>query len=58
GLDIPDFNKKYNKDFEKEYKKIINKYMDLKMLEIKNEKCLLTEKGILLSNNIMSEFIE
>ncbi|MBQ3640426.1 radical SAM family heme chaperone HemW [bacterium] len=58
GLDIDSFNKKYNVDFEGKYKNIIKKYSDLNMLKTKNRKCFLTKKGILLSNEIMSEFIE
>ena len=58
GLDINGFNKKYNVDFEEKYENIINRYSDLDMLKVQDCKCFLTKKGILLSNEIMSEFIE
>lgn len=57
GVDINNFDKKYQSNFKKDYEKIIEKYSKLGLLEIKNEHCKLTEKGILLSNDIMSEFI-
>ena len=58
GINIKDINAKYNIDFEKKYKKIIEKYSQLNLLEIDNNHCQLTEKGILLSNDIMSEFLD
>lgn len=58
GLDIKDFNQKYKINFEQKYEKIIDKYFKLKLLKIENSHCKLTENGILLSNDIMSEFIE
>lgn len=58
GLDIAKFNQKYKIDFEQTYKTIIEKYSNLEMLKIENSHCKLTEKGILLSNDIMSEFID
>ena len=58
GVDIQDINAKYNIDFEKKYKKIIEKYAELNLLEIIDNHCKLTEKGILLSNDIMSEFLD
>lgn len=56
GININLLNKKFNIDFEKRYKGIIEKYSQL--LVIENNTCKLTEEGILLSNNIMSEFID
>lgn len=58
GIDINKINKKYNINFEEKYKKIISKYENLKLLINKDGYCHLTKKGILLSNTIMSEFIE
>lgn len=58
GLDIAKFNQKYEIDFEQTYKTILEKYSNLEMLKIENNHCKLTEKGILLSNDIMSEFID
>ena len=58
GLDIEKFNQKYKMDFKQKYQKIIEKYSSLELLKIENSHCKLTKNGILLSNNIMSEFIE
>lgn len=57
GININNINKKYNIDFIKKYEKIIKTYTAFNLLEIKNNICRLTEKGILLSNEIMCEFI-
>ena len=58
GIDIKEINKKYNIDFLKKYETIIKKYEKLSLLTVKNNHCKLTEQGILLSNEIMSEFID
>lgn len=58
GIKISNINKKYNIDFEEKYKKIIDKYKKIDLLSINKERCFLTEKGFLLSNEIMSEFID
>lgn len=58
GINIEHLNKKYNIDFEKKYKDIIKKYTNLELLKIDSGNCHLTKKGILLSNNIMSEFLD
>ncbi len=55
GLNITEFNRKYNVDFIKMYKRIIEKYKNL--LEFNQKSIKLTENGFLLSNEIMSEFI-
>ena len=58
GINISEINQKYQINFEKNYEKIITKYTSLKLLKIENNFCALTEKGILLSNEIMSEFLD
>ena len=57
GLNIKEFNNKYNTDFFMLYKKIINKYKNTELLTINEDNIKLTENGFLLSNEIMSEFI-
>ncbi len=57
GLDISAFNKKYKLDFLNKYKKIIDKYQRLKLINIDANRIALTEEGFLLSNEIMSEFL-
>ena len=56
GINFEKINKKFNIDFEKEYERILNKYS--KYLQKNKNFYFLTEKGFLISNEIMSEFIE
>lgn len=56
GINIHKINKKYNIDFETKYKNIIDKYKEF-LIKTPNGYTLNTE-GFLISNNIMSEFIE
>lgn len=49
GVDISKIDKTYLKN--------IQKYLDMKLLKIENEHLKLTKEGILLSNEIMAEFI-
>ena len=58
GIDIENINQKYKINFEQKYQKIIEKYSSLGLLKVENSHCKLTEQGILLSNDIMSEFID
>ena len=58
GINITNLENKYQINFKEKYKKIIDKYSKLQLLEIQNYHCYLTEKGFLLSNEIMSEFID
>ncbi len=58
GININKINKKYNTDFMTKYNKIISKYVNLGLLKTENETVKLTRRGILLSNEIMSEFID
>lgn len=56
GINFEEINSKFNIDFEKKYKNILTKYT--KYLVKNGEFYHLTESGILISNEIMSEFIE
>lgn len=56
GIDIIKINKKFNIDFESKYKNIIVKYKDL-LVKTKLGYAFTTQ-GSLLSNNILSEFID
>ena len=58
GIDIKKINQKYKIDFIKKFEKIINKYLDIELIKYEKDTIRLTRKGILLSNEIMSEFIE
>ena len=57
GINIDNINKKYNINFEKKYSVILNKYKKLNLLTAENGTVKLTKKGILLSNEVMCEFI-
>ncbi len=57
GIDVEKINKKFSVNFEERYKKIIEKFIHSEHL-IKTEKGYkLSKEGILLSNNILSEFL-
>lgn len=58
GINIQELNNKYNINFIEKYKEIIEKYSKLNMLIIDDGRCRLTQEGTLLSNIIMSEFID
>lgn len=57
GINLKEVNKKFGIDFLTEYKTVTEKYIDAQMLEIKNGNLRFTEKGISVSNYILSDFI-
>ena len=57
GLNIATINENFGIDFEKKYQKILNKYIPQYIYKTSNGYAL-TIDGILLSNNILAEFIE
>lgn len=58
GIDTNRINEKFGVDFNKNYKKIIDKYVLSKHMETTKTGYKLTLEGLLLSNDILSEFIE
>ena len=56
GLDIQQINEKFDIDFEKKYEKILEKYQEF-IRKTQNGYALNTN-GILISNTILSEFIQ
>ena len=56
GIDISLFKEKYNIDFETKYKTILDKYLPEYIQKTPNG-YKLTLQGVLLSNNILAEFI-
>ncbi len=58
GINVGFINAKFNIDFEKKYKEVLSKYMLTGHIEYKNGAYILTQSGILVSNIILSEFIE
>lgn len=58
GINIEKINQKFNIDFRKKYAPIINKYVLYKFLKETNAGFALTNEGILISNTILSEFLD
>lgn len=58
GINIEEINKKFNIDFRKKYAATVDKYISYKYLSETNTGFKLTTEGILVSNVILSEFIE
>lgn len=56
GIDVNKINEIYNIDFEKKYKRVLNKYMPDYIQKTENV-YKLTLQGVLLSNNILCEFL-
>ena len=57
GVSIDKFKEKFSKDINDVYGEIINKNKKLGLLDEKNGRIYLTDKGIAVSNWVMSEFI-
>lgn len=57
GIDINLINKKFNIDFNQKYKKILDKYINSGHIEKTFRGYKLTEKGILISNYILCDFL-
>lgn len=58
GINIEKINKKFNIDFRKKYANTIDKYISYKYLSETNTGFKLTTEGILISNVILSEFLD
>lgn len=58
GINIEQINKKFNIDFSTKYKKIIDKYTNYNYLEPTDTGYKLTDSGILISNYILSDFLQ
>ena len=56
GFSIAEVENIYNINFYEKYKSVIDKYVDMGYLEF-GDKMRLTQKGISVSNVIMSEFL-
>lgn len=57
GINIQEINEKFSIDFNEKYKDIIKKFLDSGHLEETETGYRLTTDGILLSNNVLSEFL-
>lgn len=58
GINITKINEKYGINFREKYAAVLKKYLDTKYLLETNEDYKLSDSGILISNLILSEFIE
>ena len=58
GIEISSINKKYDIDFLDRYKLVIKKFEKIGLLEVSKDRCKLTHAGILLSNEVMCEFLD
>ncbi len=56
GLDIKQWNSKYNKDFLKQYRSVLSKYASY--IEINDVSCIVNEKGRMILNEILVDFLE
>jgi len=57
GINMEEFTRRFNINIMEVYKEIIKKNIEKGLLEIKENNLKLTEKGIELSNYVMSDFI-
>ncbi len=57
GINLKEFENKFQKDFLEKYRKTIDKYLDNNFLEIEGEFIKLTPKAYFISNEIFSEFM-
>ena len=58
GLDIDEINDLYHIDLLEKYKDVINKYVQLHMLEIKDRYLRVTFKGMNYLNTILVDFLD
>lgn len=57
GISMKDFNDRFNTPFLPEYLDIVNKYKNLGMMKVVDDRVMLTLEGLNVSNTIMSEFL-
>ena len=58
GINFEYINKKYNTDIKKKYYSVFNKFIKEGLIEKTNKGVKLTLRGILLSNEVLCEFIQ
>lgn len=58
GIDVKNVNQKFGIDFEKKYAKILEKYISTGHIVCEEGVCKFNYSGILVSNTILSEFLE
>ena len=58
GINFKELHKKYKIDIFEEYKNLFEKYISYKLMEKTQNGIKLTEKGVLVSNEILCDFID
>ena len=58
GINLTEINKNFGIDFEKKYSEILKKYTSANLLNLNNNILSFTPKGFLLSNYILSDFLD
>lgn len=58
GINTEEFKNLYKIDILQKYSKIVEKYIDCGFMEYNNSCLKLTKEGILLSNNILADFLD
>ena len=57
GLDFSDYKEKFGGDFYAKYTDICQKFLSAGLMQMNESAIFLTQKGFLLANYILSEFI-
>ena len=57
GISIDEFSRRFNTSIFEKYKEVIDKYIGLNLLILKDDRLYLTKRGIELSNQVMADFI-
>ena len=57
GINENEFKRRFNKDIDDIYRSVIEKHIKNKLLKRENGRIFLTDKGIELSNYVMSDMI-
>lgn len=57
GISINEFSSRFKKDIYEVYSQVIEKHKKLGLLQVDGDRMFLTERGIELSNQVMSDFI-
>ncbi len=57
GISIEEFKIRFNTSIFEKYNDVIDKYIKLNLLNLKDDRLYLTKRGIELSNQVMSDFI-
>lgn len=57
GIDLLDFKKKFDEDFLEKFENEIKIHIDNELINFKDSRIFLTEKGIILMNRVIKDFI-